>query len=54
MQAACELKRHWPPPFSPAGGQPEEVANVVLFLASGESSFITGGEIFIAGGVNQV
>lgn len=31
-------------------GKPEDVANVVLFLASDESSFITGTEIIIDGG----
>jgi NAD(P)-dependent dehydrogenase (short-subunit alcohol dehydrogenase family) len=32
-------------------GQPMEVANAVLFLASDESSFITDSEITIDGGV---
>lgn len=32
-------------------GQPEEVANAVLFLASDESSFITGSELAIDGGI---
>ena len=32
-------------------GQPEDVANLVSFLASDESSFITGQVIFICGGI---
>ena len=31
-------------------GRPEEVAQAVLFLASDESSFITGSELLIDGG----
>ena len=31
-------------------GRPEEVANVALFLASDESSFVTGDRIICAGG----
>ncbi len=31
-------------------GQPEEIANVILFLASDESSFITGTELPVDGG----
>ena len=32
-------------------GKPEEVANVALFLASDESSFVTGVDIKVDGGM---
>ncbi|WP_427167792.1 glucose 1-dehydrogenase [Streptomyces sp. C1-1] len=35
-------------------GQPEEVAALALFLATDQSSFITGTEIFVDGGAKQV
>ena len=35
-------------------GQPEEVANTVLFLASPESSYISGQEVFVDGGLANV
>jgi NAD(P)-dependent dehydrogenase (short-subunit alcohol dehydrogenase family) len=35
-------------------GTPEEVAKVVVFLASSDSSYLTGGEITIDGGLAQV
>jgi NAD(P)-dependent dehydrogenase (short-subunit alcohol dehydrogenase family) len=35
-------------------GRPEEVAAVALFLASDDSSFMTGSEVFADGGVTQV
>ncbi|MGW3353906.1 glucose 1-dehydrogenase [Streptomyces bungoensis] len=35
-------------------GRPEEVASVALFLATDASSFITGTELFVDGGANQV
>ncbi|OKI06312.1 short-chain dehydrogenase [Streptomyces sp. CB02923] len=35
-------------------GQPDEVADAVAFLASGQSSFILGANLYIDGGENQV
>ncbi|MEJ5020893.1 glucose 1-dehydrogenase [Ochrobactrum vermis] len=35
-------------------GRPEETAAVALFLASDESSFMTGSEVFVDGGTAQV
>lgn len=35
-------------------GRQEEAADLALFLATGQSSFITGTEIFIDGGAKQV
>ena len=34
-------------------GQPEEVANVVVFLASDEASFMTGASVEVTGGANM-
>ena len=35
-------------------GKPEEVAKVVLFLASDDSSFVAGIELFVVGGRAQI
>lgn len=35
-------------------GQPQEVAKSVLFLASSDSSYLTGGEIAVDGGLGQI
>jgi NAD(P)-dependent dehydrogenase (short-subunit alcohol dehydrogenase family) len=43
MQNRIPLKRF---------GQPEDIANLVAFLASDDASFITGGEYNIDGGIN--
>ena len=48
FQFACSI--------APLGrtGRDDEVANVISFLASDESSFVTGSEMFVDGGVAQV
>jgi NAD(P)-dependent dehydrogenase (short-subunit alcohol dehydrogenase family) len=35
-------------------GTPDEVANAAVFLASDDSSYITGVELFVDGGMAQV
>ncbi|MEO6315277.1 MAG: glucose 1-dehydrogenase [Chitinophagaceae bacterium] len=35
-------------------GEPEDIANAALFLASSDSSFITGIELFVDGGTAQI
>ncbi|SCF27492.1 NAD(P)-dependent dehydrogenase, short-chain alcohol dehydrogenase family [Micromonospora mirobrigensis] len=35
-------------------GTPDEIASVALFLAGDQSSFVTGIELFVDGGVNQI
>ena len=35
-------------------GKPEEIAKAVLFLASSDSSFVNGAELFVDGGLAQI
>ena len=35
-------------------GQPEEIAKAALFLASNDSSFVAGIELFVDGGRGQI
>ena len=35
-------------------GDPDEIANAALFLASDESSFVNGSELFVDGGSAQI
>ena len=35
-------------------GQPEEIATAAFFLASSDSSFVTGIELFVDGGAAQI
>jgi NAD(P)-dependent dehydrogenase (short-subunit alcohol dehydrogenase family) len=35
-------------------GRPDEIAAAVTFLASEESSFVTGTSLYVDGGLNQI
>ena len=35
-------------------GRPDEIASVALFLASNDSSFVNGVELFVDGGTGQI
>ena len=51
-----EATRKWSLNRTPVGrlGQPEDIANGVLYLASEESAFVTGAELVIDGGFTAV
>ncbi|MEK9905764.1 MAG: glucose 1-dehydrogenase [Rhodospirillales bacterium] len=53
---ADEATRKWSLSRTPIGrlGQPEDIANGVLYLASDESSFVTGAELVIDGGFTAI
>ncbi|MGC2685157.1 MAG: SDR family oxidoreductase [Candidatus Nitrosopolaris sp.] len=42
--------------WTPLGrlGNPDEISKAVSFLASGDSSYITGIELFVDGGIVQI
>ena len=50
-QAMQSLASHVP---MKRAGTPEEVASAVLFLASSDSSYVTGTELYVDGGMGQV
>ncbi|MGR0121067.1 SDR family NAD(P)-dependent oxidoreductase [Bacillus halotolerans] len=52
LEGAMEITRNTVP--TGKVGTPEEVANAVSFLASDESSYLTGVELFVDGGLAQV
>jgi NAD(P)-dependent dehydrogenase (short-subunit alcohol dehydrogenase family) len=55
QEESADLKRHLAE-LVPLGrlGRPEEIAAAVAFLASDQSSFITGSSLYVDGGLNQI
>ena len=49
-QEGDDLERNYEMNPIPRIGRPEEVAGVMVFLASDESSFCTGGDFVVDGG----
>ena len=49
-------RQEWRKSLTPAGrmGSVEDIANAVIFLASDESSFVTGVELTVDGGMSAV
>jgi NAD(P)-dependent dehydrogenase (short-subunit alcohol dehydrogenase family) len=56
VYAASKLAREFFESLIPRGkmGQPEEIATVALFLASDDSSYVNGVELFVDGGMTAV
>ena len=54
--ATMEQVRERAVPLYPIGrlGQPDDIANAALYLASGESSFVTGADMLVDGGFTAI